>query len=297
MNALTTIDAATAIELTPTAQAPNALAPQPIGQLTKAIANVMKEVDIVAKRGLNDFHKYRYATMGDILREVTPLLGRHGLAIFQSETSRSMFDNENVIAIQYEFTVAHESGETWPHPLKQTGVSTCRNSKGGWDDKSLNKAHTAARKYFLLSLFQIPTGEEDDADQHDGRAVRKTLPKKDSREIYVKLQGEIRNMNRLDELKQWGIDAQDRIAVMPEDWQEILRLQYAEKRVELRQFPPKRVEASTSAQSTHDADGIIWDETGERPATAADLDRTERDGIPAFCDRREPTYADLVGAE
>jgi hypothetical protein len=29
----------------------------------------------------------------------------------------------------------------------------------------LNKCHTAARKYFLLALFQIPTGEEDDADQ------------------------------------------------------------------------------------------------------------------------------------
>jgi len=30
--------------------------------------------------------------------------------------------------------------------------------------KSVNKCHTAARKYFLLALFQIPTTTEDDAD-------------------------------------------------------------------------------------------------------------------------------------
>src|SRR5258707_7963793 len=76
-----------------------------------------------------------------------------------------MFDDDNVIAIEYAFAVAHASGETWPHVIKQTGVSTCRTSKGNWDDKCLNKCHTAARKYFLLALFQIPTGEEADADQ------------------------------------------------------------------------------------------------------------------------------------
>jgi ERF superfamily len=133
--------------------------------LVGAIAAVMNEVHIVAKRGVNEFHRYRYAKMEDILKEITPLLGKHGLVIFQSETGRAMFDEDNVIAIEYAFTVAHVSGETWPQPLRHTGVSTCRNSKGGWDDKSLNKCHTAARKYFLLALFQIPTGEEADADR------------------------------------------------------------------------------------------------------------------------------------
>ncbi len=104
------------------------------------------------------------------------MLGRHGIVIFQSETGRAMFDDDNVIAVEYAFTVAHASGETWPHALRQTGVSTCRNSKGGWDDKSLNKCHTAARKYFLLSLFQIPTGEEDDADQGDRRPAPAQVP-------------------------------------------------------------------------------------------------------------------------
>jgi hypothetical protein len=49
------------------------------GGLVAAIAAVMNEVHVVAKRGENEFHGYRYATMGDILKEITPLLGRHGI--------------------------------------------------------------------------------------------------------------------------------------------------------------------------------------------------------------------------
>src|SRR5258708_12043590 len=105
----------------------------------------MNEVHVVAKRGENTFHRYRYARMGDILQEITPLLGKHGIVIFQSETGRAMFDEDNVIAIEYAFTVAHASGERWPEQIKQTRVSTSRNYKGGWDDKSRNHCHTAPR--------------------------------------------------------------------------------------------------------------------------------------------------------
>src|SRR5215475_10420980 len=86
------------------------------------------------------------------------------------------------------------AGETWPHVLRQTGVSTCRNTKGGWDDKSLNKCHTAARKYFLLALFQVPTGEEADADQGEnevedriieGRRAAVQLNRSFSKPAYV----------------------------------------------------------------------------------------------------------------
>ncbi len=137
----------------------------PIAQIATAIAAVMQEVDIVAKRGQNTFHRYSYARMEDVLRQLTPLLGKHGIVILQDEVGRSMFDDDAVIAVTYQFTVAHQSGEVWPDKMRQTGASRCRDSKGGWDDKSVNKCHTAARKYFLLSLFQIPTTEAEDADR------------------------------------------------------------------------------------------------------------------------------------
>jgi ERF superfamily protein len=148
-----------------------------IAQITKAIATVMQEIDTVAKRGENTFHRYQYARMEDILQRLTPLLGKQGLVIFQDEIGRSMFDNDGVIGVTYEFAVAHESGEIWPQRLRQTGVSRCRDSKGGWDDKAFAKCHTAARKYFLLSLFQIPTGDEADADRGDDVAGEPEKPK------------------------------------------------------------------------------------------------------------------------
>src|SRR5258707_477928 len=48
------------------------------GGLVGAIAAVMNEVHVVAKRGENEFHRYRYATMGDILKEITPPPGARG---------------------------------------------------------------------------------------------------------------------------------------------------------------------------------------------------------------------------
>src|SRR5882757_10136798 len=101
----------------------------PAATLVSAIAAVMNEVHVVAKRGENEFHRYRYATMGDILKEITPLLGRHGIVIFQSETGRAMFDDDNVIAVEYSFTVAHASGETWPHVIKQPACPPAATAK------------------------------------------------------------------------------------------------------------------------------------------------------------------------
>jgi hypothetical protein len=142
---------------------------QMVSEIASAIAKITAECGPVAKRGENKFHGYRYATMGDVLLQVTPLLAKNGLVIMQTETERSMFDEGRVLAVQYEFTIAHSSGEVWSEKPRQTGVCRCRDSKGGWDDKSFNKAHTAARKYFLLALFQIATSDDEDADEDKGQ--------------------------------------------------------------------------------------------------------------------------------
>jgi ERF superfamily len=62
-------------------------------------------------------------------------------------------------------------------PMKRTDMSRCRDSRGGYDDKALNKCATAARKYFLMSLLQIPTGDDADADlgEDDGATSRERL--------------------------------------------------------------------------------------------------------------------------
>lgn len=152
------------------------------GSLVAAIAGVMADLEAVKKGGENTFHHYKYARMQDVLQMLTPLMGKHEIVVFQYEHDRNMFDDGKVIAITYNFVVAHKSGEQWP-PIPQTGMSPCRTSKGTFDDKAFAKAHTSARKYFLLSLFQVPT--EDDGDDPDnergGTRAQAPVPGSDGR--------------------------------------------------------------------------------------------------------------------
>lgn len=138
--------------------------PSDIGQLIGAIAAVMAEITPVEKGGWNKFHGYAFARIQDLLGILTPLMGKHGIVIWQNEEGRELFDGGKCVAVRYRFTVCHKSGQVWTDLPLQTGMSNCRDTKGGFDDKALNKCHTAARKYFLLSLFQIPTEDMADAD-------------------------------------------------------------------------------------------------------------------------------------
>lgn len=143
-------------------------ATQSFAKVVEAIAGVMAEIKPVEKLGFNKFHGYAHARIGDLNAELTPLMGKHGIVAFQNEVKRDMFDNGSVVAIQYEFTIVHKSGEVYPERPVITGMARCRTTKESFDDKTFNKCHTAARKYFLIGLFQIPVSDEDDADEHHG---------------------------------------------------------------------------------------------------------------------------------
>src|SRR5260221_1713679 len=96
----------------------------------------------------------------------------------------------------------------------------------------------------------------------------KPLPKKDARTTSERLQAEVDGMSSSAELVQWGSDALGRIAVLPEDWVEILKSHFAEKLAALRQR--ERVAAND----------VIWDEAGERPATKQDvIDHTDHGNL------------------
>jgi ERF superfamily len=133
---------------------------KPLPKTAKAIAAVMGEIGTIAKGGRNDFHGYNYARMEDLLHQLTPLLGKHGIMITQNLINYSMVETR--VLGEYEFVVYVED-EVSP-PVRQVGMCQGRDRKGGIDDKALNKTHTAARKYFLLGLFQVPAGDFDDGD-------------------------------------------------------------------------------------------------------------------------------------
>ena len=135
-------------------------------EIAGAINAIMGEVDYVQKKGTNTFHNYKFAAVGDVLAKLQPAMFKHGLVIVQNEVSHTL--TGAVMEVKYEFSLIHKSGAVWPDRPVHTGMAAATNSKGGFDDKCVNKCMTAARKYFLLALFQIPTGDDVDADADEG---------------------------------------------------------------------------------------------------------------------------------
>lgn len=99
---------------------------------------------------------------------------------------------------------------------------------------ALMKAETKAKRRATLSICGLSLLDETEVE--DIPPAVKTLPKKDARATYDKLQKEIREIATYDALRAWGEGARERIAVLPNDWQDILRAHYHERLVELRQL-------------------------------------------------------------
>jgi hypothetical protein len=232
---------------------PSMAAPAFPARIAVAILKVTNEIGRIQKEGRNEFQRYKYTRWEDINEKLSPLLGEHGLIIVQSEQSRSLLeenDKGSVLAIVYHFTLVNDHGEQWP-PVEWTAIARLRDQKGVTDDKAASKCHTQAEKQFCIKQFKIRTDDYGDDDAHE------TLPKKDARDIYTKLQAEIDGAQSLVELGVWGKENAERIAVLPKDWQGILRERYAEKRGDLEN------QARTS--------GEFDEETGEvAPVTSAE---------------------------
>lgn len=117
-------------------------------------------------------------------------------------------------------------GEAAPH--------NCKNAY------TFAMAEKRAKDRVILKLLNAHGALYSDAEAEDfegvnGNGKPATLPKKDAKEIYAKMQREIRETQSREQLKAWGEGNKDRIKVLPEDWQDVLRLQFEEMLADLRQ--------------------------------------------------------------
>lgn len=76
--------------------------------------------------------------------------------------------------------------------------------------------------------------ETDEFAQQKGDGAPATLAKKDAKPIYLKLQAEVHECKSREQLKTWMLGNRERIEVLPEDWQDTLRLQCQEMMADLR---------------------------------------------------------------
>lgn len=114
------------------------------------------------------------------------------------------------------------------------GAVTISGLKGDALANAMMKAETKAKRRATLSLCGLGFLDETEIEAIPAaNQAQATLPKKDSRPVYSKLQMEIDTAQSYEGLKAWATAARERIDILPEDWRNILRLRYQEKLVDL----------------------------------------------------------------
>jgi len=128
-----------------------------------AVNQVMGEVKRLLKSERNREAGYRFASIDDFLAAVNPLCAEAGLIILQDELdARLVNDGGNSfdrswLWTTFTFTLAHKSGAIYG-PLTRSVMVPARGAQ------AFGSAQSYALKQFMRSLFQIPTGDKEDAD-------------------------------------------------------------------------------------------------------------------------------------
>jgi hypothetical protein len=146
---------------------PPKMEPMP-AEIAAAVVAIMEKVKPVEKTGENREQKYKFAKVEELLAVLQPELANNGIIPIQTEVHARF--SANSLLVTYAFYLQHKSGVMWASPITHTGQARFLNREGGGDDKAYNKCHTSARKYFLLSLFQIPALDAGDSRLSDGDA-------------------------------------------------------------------------------------------------------------------------------
>jgi len=101
-------------------------------------------------------------------------------------------------------------------------------------------AEKRARDRVILKLLTChgdlySEAEADEFENKTSNGAPARLAKKDSKTVYEKLQKEMQSCSSRETLKEWGKNNKERINILPEDWEDTLRLQFEELLLDLKQ--------------------------------------------------------------
>ena len=131
--------------------------------IATAINSVMRGVRTLLKTERNAEGNYRFASIDGFLKEINPLCAKADLIILQDEIDARLVHNgadpqdRSWLWTTYEFHLAHTSGALWG-PISRSVMVAADGAQ------AFGAAQSYALKQFMRALFQIPTGESDDAD-------------------------------------------------------------------------------------------------------------------------------------
>jgi hypothetical protein len=138
--------------------------------VASAITVVMGRIKGLIRTERNRAGGYRFASIDDFLYAVNPLCAKAGLIILQDELdARLVHDGSELtqrswLWATFTFTLAHKSGALYG-PLTRSVMVPAAGAQ------AFGAAQSYALKQFMRSLFQIPTGDGEDADAIAPRRV------------------------------------------------------------------------------------------------------------------------------
>lgn len=149
--------------------------------LAKALIELKKTVQSVAKDAKNEHGKYQYASIDDFYLMFREVSAEAGIFVDQTEVSCELVEGENSqgkatasLKFVYDFTFLHESGARHG-PFRRTIYVSQATAQ------SCGAAQSYAKKYFLRGEFEIATGDDDDENtQKDGIVTRSAPTTRDT---------------------------------------------------------------------------------------------------------------------
>ena len=134
-----------------------------MGAIIKAVAKAMGEMKRIAKDSRNTEQKYDFASVDDFLAMTGPVCAQNGIVTLLNEIAVTDFERQGKygashwLRITFEIHTMHESGESLP-TVHRT-VEVIRTGA-----QSFGSAQSYVLKQYQRALYQIPTGDKDDAD-------------------------------------------------------------------------------------------------------------------------------------
>jgi len=147
------------------------------GLIYGKISQIMKECPAIGKNNVNQQQKFSYRSIDDVMNALQNILPKYGVfyvpeVIESSREERTTKTGGNLIysVLKVKYTFYAEDGSHVSAVVQSEGMDSA--------DKSSNKAMSAACKYALFQVFNIPTVEFTDPDAETPESsVKKALSK------------------------------------------------------------------------------------------------------------------------
>ena len=163
-------------------------------KLAASLLAIQKTIGKIENDRQNTQFGFGYQSIGNVIEHLNPLLNDHGIGIIQSELGvAAAADNENMLAVTYEFTIFNEVGDVWPDRPRRTGLASIWSrapkgtQEGAVDPLAINKAESQAYKFFVKRMFAVRAGDalpDNDGDTGEVPPAKRTeavLPEQSGR--------------------------------------------------------------------------------------------------------------------